>query len=349
MSTTVQAATQLQSPHPGPEPVQHIFQVASGILAVAALRATLLCRVADHVADGPRNVADLARLASVNEDALYRSLRATAMMGIFTEVAPRVFANTPASSVLRSDHPSRALDSALWMTNPLHFRTYAEFDHSLRTGETCVEKATGHAIFDYFPTDHECNCEFNNAMTSISLMVIPAVLEAYDFSGMGTLCDVAGGHGMLLTSILKKHPDLSGILFDLEHVVAGGRERIQAEALSSRCGTASGDFFQAVPAADNYIMKHIIHDWDDQKAATILRNCAKAMRGNGKILLVEAVLSQGNDPHLGKLIDIEMLAMPGGRERSEPEFAELFKEAGLRLNRVIQTQAPLWVLEAVKA
>lgn len=338
-----------QGPHPGPEHVQHIFQLATGILTVAGLRATLVCRIPDKLAHGPRHVSELAREANVHEGALYRCLRAVASTGVFTEVSPHVFANTLSSEVLRSDHPSKALDTALWMTNPFHMRSYAEFMHSVQTGETCVEKAVGLCCFDYFPTDPECNAEFNNAMTSISAMVVPAVLESYDFSGIGSLCDVAGGHAFLLTHILQKYPGMKGILFDLEHVVAGARERIQAAGLSDRCSTASGDFFKEVPQADSYIMKNIIHDWEESKAITILRNCAKAMRGDGKILLLEGILPPGDTPHMGKWIDLEMLALPGGQERNEAEYRELLAKAGLKITRIVPNHSPMSTIEAVKA
>jgi hypothetical protein len=276
-------------------------------------------------------------------------LRVLACEQILTETAPGVFANTPVSEFMRKDHPSRLRDNLLFSLSPFVLRTYSEFSHSLRTGASCVEPAFGVPVFEYLPKDPGLNREFNNAMTAISSMVVPAVLETYDFSGIGTLCDVAGGHGLLLTSILKKHTDLSGILFDLAHVVDGAKERIAEMGLSNRCKTASGDFFQAVPAADSYIMKHIIHDWEDSKAVTILSNCAKSMRGSGKILLVESVLPGPGISHFGKYLDIHMLAMPGGKERSENEYRELLAKAGLKLNRIVPNNSPLWVIEAVKA
>jgi hypothetical protein len=350
MSTVpVQHSTEVLSKHPGPEHVQYVFQLASGILVSAALHAALKCGIPDQLIDGPKRVSELARNSNVHEQALYRCLRALAAAGIFTEIDDGVFANSPTSEVLRSDHPMKAVDTAIWMTNSFHFRTYAEFLHTVRTGETCVERAVGVPCFDYFPTDQECNSEFNNAMTSITAMVVPAVLASYDFSGMGTLCDIAGGHGLLLTSILKKHPDLSGIIFDLQHVIGETRERVNAAGLADRCQTIGGDFFQSVPDADSYIMKNIIHDWEESKAITILQNCAKAMRGDGKILLVEAVLPAGDKPHMGKILDLEMMAIPGGQERNATQYEQLLAKAGLRLQRIVQNDSPLSVIEAVKA
>jgi hypothetical protein len=334
---------------PTPDPVQHVMQLCLGFLASAALRAALECKVADHLAGGPKPVSELARLAHANEDALYRTVRALASAGIFTEVAPRVFANTPASDVLRQDHPANMHNMFLWISDRFHFEVYAHFPHSVKTGQPAVEKSHGVKCFDYFPTDKETNDEFNHAMTSLSAMVIPQVLETYDFSGLGTLCDVAGGHGFVLTSILEKHKDLKGILFDLDHVLEGGKQRIDKMGLASRCTTASGDFFESVPAADSYVMKHIIHDWDDEKSLTILRNIHKAMRGNGKVILLEAIVPPMNEPHFAKWLDLEMLALPGGKERTEAEYRDLLGRAGFKLTRVVPNKSPLCTIEAVKA
>jgi hypothetical protein len=320
-----------------------------GFMATAAIRAVMECKIADRLQAGAKPVSELARAAGVHEDALFRTLRALATAGIFTEVSPRTFANTPASDALRKDHPAGVHDTIFWITDRFHFESYAHFSHSVKTGQPAVEKSHGVKCFDYFPTDPETNDEFNNAMTSLSGMVIPAVLETYDFSGLGTLCDVAGGHGFVLTSILEKHKDLKGILFDLDHVVVGGRERIAKTGLTSRCETADGDFFKAVPAADSYVMKHIIHDWEDEKALIILRNIHNAMRGNGKVILIEAIVPAGNEPHLSKWIDLEMLALPGGKERTEAEYRELFARSGFKLTNVVPNKSPLWTIEAVKA
>jgi len=260
-----------------------------------------------------------------------------------------VFANTAASALIVADHPFRLRENLLWATCKFTVETFAEFMYSVRTGKPCVEKVFGMSVFEYLPTDAESNRDFNDAMTAISAMVVPSVLATYDFSGLGTLCDVAGGHGLLLTSILQKHLDVRGILFDLEHVVQGAKPRIDQMGLTDRCATASGDFFHSVPAADSYIMKHIIHDWEETKAITILTNCARAMSANGKILLVECMVKGPDVPDFGKLLDLFMLAMPGGKERTVQEYAELLGKAGLKINRIVPNNSPLSLLEAVRA
>ena len=283
----------------------------------------------------------------MNEDALYRVLRTLASLGIFEETAPREFSNNLASSMLRAEVPGSMYDSALWMTDPFHFQVYADALYSVQTGNPAVDKTFGIPVFEYFAGNPEESEIFNNAMTSFSAMVIPAVLEVYDFSGIGTLIDIAGGHGRVLTSILEKYPAMRGVLFDLEHVLAGARPRIRELGLADRCQTIAGDFFKAVPeGGDAYIMKHIIHDWDDERALAILTNIRKAMKPGGRVILLETIVLPGNQPDFGKILDLEMLLMPGGRERTEQEFRALFARAGFAQVRFIPTPSPLSVLEA---
>ena len=325
---------------------QLVFQLGTGYILSTALYAATSLRVADHLADGPRNVSDLARATGANEDALYRVLRTLSGFGLFVENAPRQFSNNNAASLLRSGAPGM-FDLVVWLSDPFHLRVYADAMHSVMTGQPAVEKTVGVPAFEYFPKDPELSERFNNAMTAFSAAVIPAAMEAYDFSGIDTLVDVAGGHGQVLLSILQKYPKMQGILADVGHVLAGAEPRIRAAGLADRCRTETIDFFKAVPAGgDAYIMKHIIHDWDDDRALTILRNIKQAMKPGGRVILLEALLQPANQPDLSKLIDLEMLLLPGGRERNEDEFRSLFDRAGFRLTRVIPTKSPLAIIEA---
>jgi hypothetical protein len=332
---------------------QQVFQIALGYIASTALYAAVKLRIADHLASGSLSIDDLARAAGsptnggVNADALYRVLRMLASVGVFEETSPRHFANNAASNTIRTGIPGSLYDMGLWMTDPFHLRVYADAMHSITTGQPAVEKTVGMPVFDYFRSNPELSEIFNNAMTGFSTSVIPAVLEVYDFSGIGTLVDVAGGHGQVLASILQRYPAMRGVLFDLDHVIAGAVPRLRELGLEGRVTTATGDFFKAVPAGgDAYIMKHIIHDWDDDRAITILRNIRSAMNPGGRVILLESVLLPGNTPDFGKLIDLEMLMMPGGRERTEAEFRSLLQRAGFDLTRVVPTQSPLSVIEA---
>ena len=333
---------------PDPAAIQHVLQLSTGYIASAALGAVTRLGVADQLAGGPRSAGDLARAVGANEDALYRALRVLAMVGVFTETSPRTFDLSPAGSLLRTGVPGSVREMAMWMADDFHFRVYAETMHAVRTGETVGEKVVGMPVFEYFEREPELSERFNHAMTAFSASVAPAVLQAYDFSGIGVLVDIAGGHGMILASILEQYPQMRGILFDLEHVIAGAT-LLDTLGVRNRCETASGDFFKAVPGGgDAYIMKHIIHDWDDERAGVILKNIRTALEGkpNGKVILLEAVIKPGNEPDLSKLIDLEMLLLPGGRERTQEEFAALFARSGFELTRVVPTQSPLAVVEA---
>ena len=331
-----------------PSPAQHVLQLSTGYIVSAAIQVAVKLGVPDRLVAGPATTADLATGTGVKEDALYRVLRVLAMVGVFAETAPRTFALTPAAEVLCSGRPDSMRDTVLWMSDAFHFRIYAETLHSVRTGEPSVEKVTGLGAFDLFARDQELSAVFNNAMTSFSASIIPAVVNAYDFSSINTLVDVAGGHGEVLMNILEAHAGMRGVLFDLDHVITGAIPRIEGRALGSRCEVVSGDFFKAVPGGgDAYILKHIIHDWDDERATTILKNIRAVLqrKPNGRVLLLEAVIQAGNEPDFAKLLDLEMLVGPGGRERTADEFKALFVGAGFELARIVPTESPVCVLE----
>jgi hypothetical protein len=334
----------------GPTLYTQMIMLATGYAPATCLYAAAKLKIADLLGAGAKPVSELARLSHANEDALYRSLRALASIDVFRETVPRTFVNTPLSDAIRSDVTGSARDAVLFMADPLHMRIYGELMHTMETGETAFRKITGMEPFEFFRQNGEENKVFNDAMTSISRQFVQPVIEVYDFGDSGTLADIGGGHGILLGTILRKHRGLRGIVFDLPNVIEGAQAQIEALGLGSRCEVQGGDFFQSVPPAEGYVMKSIIHDWDDVHAITILKHCVQAMRGeNGKILLLEMLVGPRNEPGLAKWIDIEMLAVAGGRERTETEYAALLSRAGLRLSRVVRTSGPLAVIEAVKA
>jgi hypothetical protein len=333
-----------------PDPARQVLQVAVGYAASAALYTAITLNVADHLASGPKDVSELARMSGANEDALFRVLRLLASLGVFAETGSRQFALNPAAELLRKDVPGSLRGMAVFLPDPFHFRTYANLLDSVTTGRPAVDTTVGMPVFEYLAKNPEYSKVFNDAMTALSAPVIAAALEAYDFGHIGVLVDVAGGHGEVLLSILKKHPNVRGVLTDVSHVIDGATPRIAAAGLADRCQAVPCDFFRAVPeGGDAYIMKHIIHDWDDGRATTILKNIASAMGAKrGKVILLESVIAAGSAPDFGKFLDIEMLAMPGGRERSADEFRALFAGAGFELTRVVPTKSPLSVVEAVR-
>lgn len=329
-------------------PAEPIFRIATGYMASAALYVAAHLRVADHLIGGSKSVEELAAGTGANADALYRILRLLVSLGVFENVGPRRFALNPSADMLRQDVHGSVHAIAHFLPDPMHFRVYANLLDSVRTGVPAVDTTLGKPLFDYLAHDPAYSAIFNDAMTAISVPVAAAAIAAYDFSGFGVIVDVGGGHGEVLTSILKSCPRSRGVLAEISHVAEGARPRIAAMGLADRCEAVACDFFRAVPpGGDVYVMKHIIHDWDDARALKILGNIAQAMGDKrGSVVLLETVIPEGSEPDMGKFIDIEMLAFPGGKERTAHEFRELFHEAGFDLTRVVATKSLISVVEA---
>ena len=327
---------------------QQLDRMITGYWTSQAIYAAAKFGIADHLEDGPRTVAELANASATNADALYRLLRALASVGIFAEEESERFSLTPLAEALRSDVPGSKRALAL-MSGDEQFRTWAEIDYSIRTGKIAFDKVFGEPIFDYLGKHPEKARIFDEAMVGIHGRESSAVLDAYDLSGIGTIADVGGGNGSQITEILKKYPGTKGILFDLPHVVERAKGRIQASGLQDRCKLVPGSFFDSVPAgAYAYVLRHIIHDWDEEKCLTILRNCHRAMSADSKLLVIESVIPSGNEPFGGKFLDLVMLLIPGGKERTEPEYRKLLEQAGFELARVIQTGTEVSILEGRK-
>jgi hypothetical protein len=348
MTTPGPATTEAPAVPPEVAASQHLIQLVTGHFVASAIQAVVRLGIPDRIGRGTTRTSDLAEATKVSEDRLYRVLRALASVGLFVETAPRQFGLTSAGELLRPGVPGSMHEMALWMTSPFHFRVYAEMAHAVRTGEPAAEKVTGVPVWQYFEQNQDLSEIFNNAMTAFSGVVIPAALEVYDFSGIDLIVDVAGGHGGVLMAILQKYPKMRGVLFDLDHVIAGARPKIEAAGLQDRLRAEAGDFFKAVtPGADVYIMKHIIHDWDDEQALQILRNIRTAMGDKrGRVILLDSVLPTDGSPDFGKIIDLEMMMMLTGRERTAAEFESLLARAGFKLTRIIPTKSPLSVIEA---
>ncbi len=339
-------ATEMQ---PAAPPDAVLTEIAFGAMMTQALYVAAKLGIADLLKDAPQPVSELAAATGTHERSLYRVLRSLAGAGIFQETESKVFANTPLSDAIRSDAPNSMRNGAIFMGEAWHYNVWGNMMHSVRTGETAWKKTHGSEVFDYFNDFPEHGEIFNGAMTDMSVGIAPAVVEAYDFSGIETLADIAGGHGYLLSQILKANPNLNGILFDVPSVIAGANDLLQREGVGERVERVAGDFFAEVPAADAYIMKHIIHDWDDERSVRILKNIHAAMRADGKVLIVETVVPEDNEPHYSKLLDLEMLTSPGGMERTAQEYRELLASAGFELTRVIPTKSPFSIIEAVKS
>ncbi|MDQ3749940.1 MAG: acetylserotonin O-methyltransferase [Acidobacteriota bacterium] len=305
--------------------------------------------IADFLVEEPRTAEELAAVTDTHAPSLYRVLRLLATAGIFAETPERKFELTPIAELLRGDAPRSMRDYAIMMGEDWIWQAYGELMYSVKTGGIAHDKVQGMSSFEFYAQNEEAGKVFNRAMTNLSLLTAPAIVEGYDFSGIGKLVDIAGGHGLLLAAILKANPHLRGVLFDLPFVIEGASELLESEGVAARTEKVSGDFFESVPAgADAYMMKHIIHDWDDQSSIKILQNIHWAMNEDGKVLIVEMVVPEGNEPSPAKGLDLVMLTIEGGKERTAEEYRELLAAAGLSLSRIIPTRSPYGIVEAVK-
>ena len=327
---------------------KQLDQMITGYWTSQAIYAAAKFGIADLLKDGPRNVDDLAGATSTNADSLYRLLRALASIGVFIESSPKEYSLTPLAEPLRSDVEGSKRALAL-MSGDEQFRAWAEIDYSIQTGNTSFDKVFGKPIFDYLSEKPDKARIFDAAMTGIHGRETGDVLDAYEFSEVKILADIGGGNGTNITTILKHNPTMKGILFDLPHVVERARGRVADAGVADRCELLDGNFFESVPdGADTYFMRHIIHDWDDEKSLTILRNCHAVMPADGRLLVVESVIPPGNDRFAGKFLDLVMLLIPGGKERTESEYRTLFNEAGFELSRIVPTATELSIIEGVK-
>ncbi|HZN00127.1 MAG TPA: methyltransferase [Pyrinomonadaceae bacterium] len=334
-------------PSNGAPPEAFLTQIMLGSIASQALYVAAKLGIADQLVDGPKKIDELAKAVDADAPSLYRVLRALASIGVFEEEENQVFALTPSAEPLRSNVPNSLRDVAIFWGEDWHWEVWGKILYSVKTGKSAWAQLHGEQIFDYFAKNQEAARVFDRAMSSFTTVAAKAVVEAYDFSGIDTLIDIAGGHGRLLNGVLEANPSMRGVLFDLPHVIESAK---QNTTVGDRCNYATGDFFISVPTGgDAYMMKHIIHDWDDERAITILKNVKKAMNPGGRVLIVESVIADGNGQDFGKLLDIEMLVAPGGKERTAAEYEELYRRAGLRLTRIVPTKSPYSVIEAVAA
>ncbi len=328
-------------------PSQQLLHMGFGFARAQALAVAAELGLADLLREGPRGVEELALATRTDADALYRLLRFLASEGVFREEQPRRFAQTGLSDALRADAPSSPRDF-IRMLNSEPYAAWGHLLHSLRTGKPAFEHVFGAPRFEWLAKHPEQAALFQRAMVALGQGGNAEVAEAYDFAGCGRIVDVGGGHGQLLSAILARNPQLSGVLYDLPAGIEAARAGVGGPL--PRCELVAGDFFAAVPeGADAYILKRVIHDWDDDSAVRILDNCRRAMAAGGRVLVVETIVKTGNDPDPIKVMDLNMLAVTGGRERTKDEYMRLFERAGLRLARVMPTPSPLSILEAVGA
>lgn len=330
-------------------PSARLVQMMTSYWISQSVYAAAKLGIADLLQDGPQTSTDLAAGCQAHPAAFYRLLRGLASVGVFTEVDAQQFALTPTADLLRTDHPASMRALAI-MYGEEQYRAWGEILSSIQTGTPAFERLFGTSYFQYLADHPESAATFNAAMTGWSAQIASAVVAAYDFSDRGMVVDVGGGNGKLLAAILASNVHLRGMLFDLPHVVASATPLLAAAGVADRCQPIAGDFFEAVPSGgDAYILAQILHDWDDDRSRTILQNCRAAMAPTGRMLIVELVVPPGDEPSLSKLLDLHMLVLLTGRERTETEYRDLLTLADLRLTRVIPIAAGASIIEAVLA
>ncbi len=303
--------------------------------------------LADYLAGGPKSAEELAGPTGMHAPSLYRLMRTLANLGILTEDAEHRFALTSLGEALKTGAAGSARATILTLASDWWMRGFGQLLYSVQTGKPGFEKHLGMPFFDWLARNPDEASMFSETMVGFNAAEPPAVAAAYDFSAAKTVVDVGGATGNLLAAVLARHPGPRGVLFDLPHVVRDAPALIGARGLADRITIESGSFFEGVPAGgDVYLLSHVIHDWSEEQCLTILGHCRRAMSPASRLLVIEMVLPEGDTPHPGKLLDLMMLVGPGGRERTEPEYAALLAKAGLRLARVIPTQSAVSVIEA---
>jgi len=334
---------------PTPPPQQVLMQITSGMWVVQAVATAARLGIADALAHlQPQESTTLAHAVGADVAALTRLLRALASLGVLAEPLPHQYALTPVGELLRSDIPGSMRDWLIAETDTPHWQAWGKLYEGVRSGQTVVPQVFGMHIYEYYaahPQDLAC---FSRAMGNVSALAAQGTVQHYDFARARHIVDVGGAHGDLLLAILDANPHARGTVFDRPHVVEAARQAIDAKGYQSRCEAVGGDFFQAVPpGGDLYVLKFILIDWKDAEALRILQNCRTAITPDGKLLVIEMTIPDDNHPSPAQLLDLNMLVMTGGQERTVSEYGALLAQAGFRLMRIIPTGSPFHVLEAV--
>jgi O-methyltransferase domain len=326
--TKAQAATRLLE-------LIAIRLISESIYVAAALG------LADLLADGPKSVEELAKTTGVGASSLRRVMRALVTFDVFAQDSDGRFAMAPAGEFLKRETEGSLHSAALFFGGERGAKVDELFLHCVKTGDTAWKTISGGNWISWLQSNSEWNSLFNAMMTAFSTLHLTGVLEAYDFSYASRIVDVGGGHGKIISEILKKNPRTHGVLFDLPHALEGGRKTIAQARLTDRCEVVSGDFFVSVPSgADVYVLSRVIHDWNDEKAIAILKIVRKAIAPTGRLILLEVMLRPGQTKVYPVLSDLNMLVRTGGCERTEEEYRGLYDSAGFTLTRTVATIAP---------
>lgn len=331
------------------QPTEALLQMIVAPWVSRAIYVAAELGIADLLKNGSQSSDELAKATGVDARSLYRLLRALASVGVFAEGNVGYFELTPLAACLRSERNDSLRGYAIKSGQIWDWQPWGYLLETIKTGKPVFKNLFGVEIFEYLAAHSEAGKIYDEAMSSFSAKRISAITCEYDFSTIHNLVEVGGGRGSLLASILNANPTIQGVLFDLPHVIEGAKHLITSQGLLDRCQLIAGDFFESVPSGgDAYLLKHILHDWDDERAIKILQNCRSVMQPSTKLLVVEMVIPQGNEPFFGKLLDLQVLLnYQGGCERTETEYQTLFKAAGFQLTKIVPTSSPLSVIEGV--
>ncbi len=327
-----------------PIPPQALLaQMTFGFIVSQAISVAAKLRIADKLVGESQSIGDLAVATKTDESSLYRLMRALTSVGVFQRDVESRYTNSPLSEFLRADHPESLRGIAQMICDREHWHAHGNMMQSVKTGENGFAYTFGQPFFQYAAANPQVSQIFDEAMTSFSRGISRAVAAAYDFSGAQIIADIGGGHGMLLSTILQANEHANGILFDQPQVARGAK-------VSDRVSIVGGDFFAEIPvAADVYLMKHIIHDWNDEQCAVILGNLAKSAKPGAKLLIIEAVVEEDDAaPSMSKVMDLNMLVCTGGKERTAKEYAALLEQTGFKLTNIYPTTSPVQIVEAVR-
>ena len=330
------------------KPSAALINLVNGFKVSQALHVAATIGIADLLKNGPQTSDDLAAATRTHAGSLYRLLRALASVGVFREDEDQRFALTPLGECLRSDAPEPVGQWAIFTGQPEYWQAWGRLLDSVRSGEHAFRLTHGMTSWEYYERNPEAGAAFDDAMTSRSHRQATAMLNACDFGRFARVVDVGGGRGALVAEILAKHQSVRAVLFDQPHVVVGAEDVLRAFGVADRCQVVGGDFFDGVPSGgDAYLLKFILHDWEDDRATAILRNCRRAIAPDGRLLVIESEISPPNEGATAKFLDLTMLVHTGGRERTHDEWVALFAAAGFRLVGAMPTEAQVSIIEGV--
>jgi hypothetical protein len=342
LRTGLQALTRRMVP-----PEVGVLELTSGFMATHAVYAAARLGVADALAGGARSAKDVAVELGTSTDATYRLLRACAALGLFREDGDGRFSLTPAGATLRSDSPGSLRSVVLMIGDPRYQSVWTQLAESVASGTPRAEAVHGVSLWQLLDRDPDYAETFNDAMTRLTSLDWPTVAAAYDFTPYRTIVDIGGGHGQLLALMLGAAPAANGVLVERESVLTAAEKRLREAGVLPRTRLEAGSFFDTAPDdGDLYVLRRVVHDFDDDEAVTLLANLRRHMPADATLLLIESVVPPGNKPHLAKSLDLDMLLFVGGRERTETEYAALLDRAGFRMTRIVPTISTISLVEA---